>query len=282
MKFELNKFNIKFIFYFSFTFEFIFSSPGLSSFESMGVGAYYQGMGGTCAGYAHTSDAIFLNCSGLSQLSDLQLSFYYANLFGLKELTHGSLSAHVPFGFGHLGAGWKTFGDPLYRENELILSFASGIQKRFYYGFSLRYMNLAISKYGSDSALGVDFGFIARMNSRVNVGFYTHHFNRPRISARKETIPPVFCTGVSIRPVENASIHFDLFKDVEFPLELRFGFEYLIVRNLALRSGFITEVNQFTAGFGILFPFIRIDYAIQTHGDLGNTHQFSLIISMKR
>ena len=268
--------------YLIFTIQLFFSSLCYSSFEDLGVGARFQAMGGTAAAFVNSPDAIFLNCSGLAMVNRYEASFYYSNPFGIKELNFGTVAGTIPLKWGVVGLASKTFGNKLYRENEFISSYANSAKQKFYYGFSIRYMGLSISKYGSDSALGLDIGFIAVLNSRIKWGFYSQNINRPNISSNKEPIPQIFRTGLSINPVSNLQVNFDVYKDVKFPTELRFGFEYTLLNRLALRSGFISEPAQFCAGFGVVFSIATIDYAFLTHNDLGITHQFSLSISLKR
>ncbi len=273
---------ILFFFYITFTLELIFSSPCFSSFEIQGAGARFQAMGGTSAAFANTPDAVFGNCSGLALASGYQFSFYYSKPFGIKELNHGTFSSIIPMKIGTLGVASKTFGNKLYSENEVIVSYANSIRRKVYYGISLRYLRLDISRYGSDSAIGIDIGLITNINSRIKWGFFSHNINRPNISSKKESLPQIFSTGFSIRPIKNSLISFDIYKDVKFPVEYKFGFEYLLLNRFAIRSGFISDPAQFTAGFGAMFSFVNIDYAFQTHNDLGLSHQFSLTIALRR
>jgi len=72
----------------------------------------------------------------------------------------------------------------------------------------------------------------------------------------------------------------DQFAAGPFSGEARFGMEYTIERTLSLRGGF--DSDNFTAGAGLRIAKINLDYAYQSHADLGASHRVSLSYSWKR
>lgn len=62
--------------------------------------------------------------------------------------------------------------------------------------------------------------------------------------------------------------------------ETRFGLEYTVLKTLSLRTGFDSE--NFTAGAGINISALNIDYAYQTHSDLGESHRVSIAYAWKK
>ncbi len=270
------------VFYIFFTLNFFFSSQCFGSFENVGANARFQAMGGAGVANATSPDAIFYNCSGIALNRGSLFSFSYANPFGIKELNHGTFSAAIPIYRGNVGFAAKTFGNRLYNESEYFISYAHSFQGKFIFGASVRFLRLEISKYGHDSAIGLDVGFTTMINPMINWGFFTTNLNRANIGAQKEPLPQIFTTGFNVTPATNLFLNVDLYKDTQFPTEIRFGMEYNIFDRLALRSGFITEIASFTAGTGLRFSHFDIDYAFQSHNDLGFTHQFSLTFSLKK
>lgn len=274
--------SFRYLLYILFTLNFIFSSQCFGSFENVGTNARFQAMGGAGIANANSPDAIFYNCSGIALSQGYQFSFSYANPFGIKELNHGTFSAIIPVYRGRLGFAAKTFGNKLYNENEYFVSYAQSLQGKFFYGASVRFLRLEISKYGQDSAIGLDLGFSTIINPMIKWGFFATNVNRANIGAHRESLPQIYITGFNIKPVDNLFLNVDIYKDTQFPTEIRFGMEYDIFSRLALRSGFITEISSFTAGMGLRFSHFDIDYAFQSHNDLGFTHQFSLTFSLKK
>jgi len=274
--------NRKILIYVIFTIQLNFSSQCFASFEDLGIGAQYQAMGGTSVAFANTADAAFRNCSGLAQTQGYAFSFYYSNLFGIKELNLGTFSGAIPTNWGTLGLAAKTFGNKLYSENEYIFSYANKFFHSVYFGVSVRYMDLSISRYGSDATIGLDCGFIAPLSSKVNWGFWGHNLNRPHLGSKKEPLPQSFVTGIHLKPIEAFFANFEVYKDTQFPVELRCGIEYTLLNHLALRSGFSTEPSRFSAGFGVFISIVKVDYAFTTHNDLGATHHFSFSFNLNR
>jgi len=253
-----------------------------ASFELKGSSARIQAMGQTYVGLANTPEAIFVNSSGLAQLSSIAFSFYFANPFGIKELSFGSMAAIFPTSIGTYAMGLAQFGNKLYGEQSLLLSYARSIQNRFYYGFNLHYMKLQINDYGSDFSYGIDLGFLTKITSSLNWGFNATNLNRATLGKEREKLPQTFCTGISVSFGDQLILNMDIFKDSMFPLELRTGVEYILFNRLALRSGFSTEPTQFAAGVGLLFFLFEVDYAVTTHKDLGLTHNFSIQLQLRK
>jgi competence ComEA-like helix-hairpin-helix protein len=252
-----------------------------ASFELKGSSARIQGMGQAYVGLANTPDAIFINCSGLAQLAQTSLSIFYTRPFGMKELSYSSFAAIIPTSLGNFATGITSFGNDIYREQSLILSINRSFKQKIYYGFNLHYMKLQISGYGSDFSFGVDLGFLIKITPKLNWGFFATNLNRATLGRIHDNLPQTFCTGFSIFPINELTLNMDIFKDSIYPLELRWGIEYLLFHRIALRSGFATEPSQFSAGFGFLFSHFKVDYAVTTHQSLGLTHHFSLQLQFK-
>jgi len=143
-------------------------------------------------------------------------------------------------------------------------------------------MKLQIMDYGSDFSLAVDLGLLIKINTKLSWGFFTSNINRATLSSSKELLPQSFVTGVCGQPLDNLTVTFDLYEELPFPLEIRGGVEYVSFRRLAVRCGFISETSAFCFGLGFIFPRYNFDYAINTHPDLGLTHQFSLQIRLNK
>ncbi len=252
-----------------------------ASFELKGNSARIQAMGQAFIGLANTSDAIFINCSGLAQLTYPAFAVFYTKPFGMKELSYGSFSAAVPTTQGTFAAGLISFGNELYTEQSLLLSFNRSVNQNCYYGCNLHYMKLQISGYGSDFSLGIDAGLLVKISPKIHWGFFTTNVNRARLGQNHECLPQTFSTGISTSPISDFVLNVDIFKDSLFPLELRCGIEYRLFHRIALRTGFSTEPTQFCAGFGFLFSYFEVDYAVTTHQSLGLSHHFSIQVQFK-
>jgi len=259
----------------------LISSPTSASFELKGSSARAQAMGLAYVGLANTPDAIFLNSSGLAQLNGIACSIYYTRPYGLRELSYGSIAATAHTPVAKIAVGAIQFGNELYGEQSLLFAISRSLRHNLFYGANLHYMKLHIAGYGSDFSFAVDAGFLMKLSERLTWGFFATNINRASIGQIKDQLPQTVSFGMSFSPHDDLILNFDIFKDVAFPMELRVGAEYLILRRLALRSGIINEPPQFAFGFGFFFPGARVDYALTTHQSLGMSHHLSLQLQVK-
>lgn len=251
-------------------------SPLLASFELNGNSARARAMGQAYIGLANTPDAIFINCAGLAQINHPSVSLYFTKPFGLKELLQGACSASFPTILGNFSTGANYFGNEIYQEQSLLLSFSRSMRQKFSWGINLHYMKLQIAKYGSDFSLGIDVGFLTKITQKFQWGFFATNINRATYKNCSEPLPQTFAAGISILPLEDLIINFDVFKDTAFPLVLRMGLEYFLFQRIAFRAGFSDEPTEFCFGFGLPFSYFALDYAVTSHIDLGLTHYFSI------
>ena len=79
---------------------------------------------------------------------------------------------------------------------------------------------------------------------------------------------------------ENILILADLVKDVRFPVNLKFGFEYTPVRSIAFRVGWNSDPSLISAGVGFQFSRFRLDYGFSDHQVLGASHSLSVLFGL--
>jgi competence ComEA-like helix-hairpin-helix protein len=246
--------------------------------EEWPVGARSLGMGATYVALSNTADAVFLNVGGLGQLSGTELSLFYQKPFGLSEINFGTVALSFPIWNRRIGLGAMSFGNNLYREQTLSLTYSHHYQRRLFYGVGLRYQTVHIEGSGSGGAVGFDVGIVVPLSAEINFGFVAKNVNRPTIGQSGEHAPQIFSSGVSVTPIENLILNFEIFKDVRFAAESRFGCEFKPLANLAIRAGAANHPSRFSAGFGVAIKRVAFDYAFFTHNALGLTHQTSLAI----
>lgn len=254
-------------------------SSGFSAFEDMEVGARPLGMGSAFVAIADDANGIYWNPAGIGRITGSQLTAFYSQPFGLKELSFGVVGYVHRLPWGCFGLGYETFGNRLYEEKTYLLSYGQALEKRISIGANLRVMRLWIEGYGSDTAFGLDFGLLAKLGKGLNWGIFTRNLNTPRIGRAKEKLPQSLTAGLSFRPVEGLIIGCDVYKDIRFPSQVRVGQEYRVLPYLTLRMGVVTNPSRFAAGFGLDLKMFKIDYAFFTHRALGASHQTSLTIN---
>ena len=159
---------------------------------------------------------------------------------------------------------------------DLQLSYAGDIGDVFSIGGTVHYYHLSIERYGSAQTFGVDLGLLARLSDQIQWGFAAFNVNAPTIGRAKEELPQVYVTGLAYSPVPAGAITVDIEKDIRFPAELHLGVEYKLLDLVALRAGTTSDPSVLSAGLGIHYSFVQLDYAFTDHAELGATHQVSL------
>jgi hypothetical protein len=104
------------------------------------------------------------------------------------------------------------------------------------------------------------------------------NLNAPTIGAARERIPQQFSAGLAYKPIPSMNILADYRKETGFDASPRLGFEYWMIEWVALRCGVSGEPSRSSGGMGFRFSFVRIDYALSHHQDLGWSHQGSLTL----
>jgi hypothetical protein len=259
---------------------FLTANVSRAQFENTDAGARTAALNGSFTSIADNSLAVFYNPSGLGQLTDREVSFYYSPApYGITELATASFSYAEPTKLGTFGAGVKTYGFDLYREITALVSYGNSFRSKIYYGINLNFYNLNIKNYNSASSFGVDIGALAYLTSFLKWGFFGKNLTGSKIGQSKERIAQVFRTGFMLQPRTDLKFALETEKDVKYPFSFKAGFEYTIIEYIDIRAGIGSEPTNFSAGVGFSYSLFQFDYAMQNHPDLGFTHQGALTIN---
>lgn len=227
--------------------------------------------------------SVFNNPAGLSQLNWREIGIYYSPApFGLSELANAYVAFTEPFSFGSVALGGMTYGFELYRESKFVVGYSYNYQNKFFAGATFNFHTLSIQNYGNDNTFYFNIGGLIYLSDDFRLGFSFHNINRASFGNDDDQIPVVLNSGFSYDILKSLSINVALEKDISYKTSLMFGVDYDIIEYLSLRSGFSNEPSRFSAGIGINYSFISLDYAMFTHNDLGLTHQVGLIVSFDK
>ena len=224
--------------------------------------------------------SLFNNPAGLSQINWREVGIYYSPApFGLSELANGYIAYVEPFEFGSVAIGGMTYGFDLYRETKLLLGYSYNYENKFFAGVALNYHTFSIQNYGNTGRLYLNFGGLAYITNQIRWGFSISNLNRATVADEDDQIPMVFSTGFSYELIKTLDLNLAVEKDIRYKPSVQCGIEYNIIKYLSLRLGFQNEPARYSAGIGINYSIISLDYSFFTHQDLGLTHQAGIIIS---
>jgi hypothetical protein len=225
--------------------------------------------------------SIFSNPGGLAQIHTIEVGAYYSpSPFGLDELQTAYLGCTLPFAFGSAGIGFMHYGCELYNVNELHIAFGRNYGTSFYYGASLNCHQLKIENYGSDVAYQINAGFVSTLTPDISWGAAILNINQGKIGVNNEVLPSVYTTGLAWNPINNCLLFLSLQKESENQPSINLGYSYAPLEYITIMSGYSTNPAIFSAGLSVAYKFTEFDYALTHHGELGYSHQISLILNI--
>jgi hypothetical protein len=226
--------------------------------------------------------ALFSNPAGLAQMNWREAGVFYSPApFGLKELANGFIVYNEPFSFGSIAAGGMSYGFELYKENKILLGASFKFFDNFFLGAAANYHTVSIKNYGNASAFYLNLGGLAYITPDLRWGFFIYNVNRSSFIEEDDQIPAIFNSGFSYNMIPDLSLNIAVEKDVRYSASFKMGIDYNIIKYLSIRTGFSNEPSAYSAGIGINYSIVSLDYAVSSHPDLGLTHQAGIIISFE-
>lgn len=197
------------------------------------------------------------------------VSFYGFRYVGISEITDIAATATYPTSAGVFAAGIHRYGFNLFNENRILAAYKNNLGQ-FHYGAGISYFHIQQGgNYGSASAVGVDIGLAAEIAEGLWFGARATNLNQPTYGDTDEELPRELAAGFSYQLTRGALVTSEIVKDVMFPVSVRAGLEFEIVRSLLLRAGFTTEPETYSVGFGYLGERWLINFGLQQHNPLG-------------
>ncbi len=266
-------------------------------FDDRYPSARFTAMGGTGVAIANDVWASYYNPAGLPQIQRPVAATSYLRLFNVSFLRNffGAVAYPLPGKYGAASLSFQYFGVN-YEGKDLSGEYTFALSHGFYLlkdihsslsvGYSLKgyYWKLGDSQtwgpLGSATTFGLDVGLLASIYSRTYLGVYFLNINAPQMGAyTKHDLPQRVVVGISYQPYDGVTTSLDFNRTIGVAdMQLWGGAEFNVFRNLFLRVGGTTNPNRFSAGIGLQFAQFKLDYALLTHGELGETHQMGLAV----
>jgi hypothetical protein len=262
-------------------------------------GVRASSMGGTFVALSNDTSAIYFNPSGLVQLKTPEFSSMYNSWFQGISLTTMSYARPVnsseSFGVSvtYLCVGEieeTTMADQrgtgkVFTPSDTIvtLSYGRRIARGLLIGCSLKYINDNIDS-SMVTGYGLDIGVIfATPINRLHLGAAIKNIG----GLSSGLLPTTFTYGIAYRMLPKDALI--LVCDLDIPSDddpsTHIGAEYYPLQFLCLRCGFNTMTEEyaggnFSAGLGLVFDDLSVDYAFAPYGELGDTHRASFKLRM--
>ncbi|MCX5801219.1 MAG: PorV/PorQ family protein [Candidatus Eisenbacteria bacterium] len=258
-----------------------------AQFLKMGVGARACAMGEAYVAIADDATAIYWNTAGLAEIQSPQITAMQN--FWLADMSYQYLGLVCPSRLGSLGisAAYSSSGEiPKYenfqREGEYsaydaagTIAYARRLMGSASYGVSVKFIQEKIEEE-SARGFGVDVGLLCAPGilHGLKLGVAVNNMG-PGIKfiEKADPLPLSVRVGAAYKtgPLLLAG---DLGKPRDNDAYLCVGGELGIRDILALRAGY-NSANSYSAGIGLKWRRVSVDYAYVPYEYLGDTHRFS-------
>ncbi|MEN8006068.1 MAG: hypothetical protein ABFS42_03595 [Candidatus Krumholzibacteriota bacterium] len=268
--------------------------PASAFFDNTMVSPRARAMGEASVAVHDGAHAAFLNPGNLGEMNGGEVAASYVQPFRLDFTDFFYFGTGIPLSekWGNLGVGMSIFKVG-YRDTSLLketqISLAHGVNlysdyhSRVDFGYALNMYQAELGQSvneldpGSDTAFGIDLGFMMTLHKRTRLGFQVKNLNNPQIGLDEEELHRRLVAGVSYEPYAGVVTTFEFDNELGQDVQYHGGVEMAIIESFALRAGVITNPNKLTAGFGYTLKGFGVQYGFSTGGGtLDSTHQFGL------
>jgi hypothetical protein len=241
--------------------------------QSAQAAALAHAMTAACTGV----NAIRFNPAALSLVSQNQLSIGYERTFsGIEGLHNITLGYARPIFWGGLGIQLSEFGFSEQKEQAITLAYGSSFNESFKFGLSGDIYVIDNARLGREYAFGLSFGLLGKLYRKWSLGVFAHNLNRPQFGSDEQgQLPSQLKAGLSYEPFENILSEID-FSIQDDDLRIHLAGEFILFNMLFLRTGVRTNPTVVAAGAGILYRFIRFDYAAEMIPELPLSHSATI------
>jgi len=224
--------------------------------------------------------AIGNNVAGLGGIKSAALFSTYDSHYGFEGIQTIGFGLVMPLS-ENLGAGLsiQRFGDKTY--NQIAVGIGAGHRiNRFSLGLKVNYLQTAINAASfslSKKALVFEFGGIVMISSQLSFG--AHMFNVTQSSYSdnaSESVDTALRSGFLYKASERLRLSAEVEKVTAYPASLRAGVEYEVIKNFVVRTGIASRPQTSHFGIGFKGSRFQLDYAVNSHQQLGWSHHFSI------
>lgn len=285
-----------------------------AEFLTVGVGARALAMGGAFVAISDDASATYWNPAGLVQLRQREVHFMHASRFSdmvqTDVLNFVYPGSNFAVGLNYLRMGIDDIpytqkldvnGRPLVdkyisdTEEAAFLSFSAQVKKRLSLGGNLKTVRQKVGEHSS-LGFGFDLGVVYHMNSNLTFGAIIQDISGTHVywdNGHRDTKNPDLKYGFAYKKsflFLRSQLLFSVQESVRFEgksyssqiqlgdfanSDFQLGGEYQMMNILAIRLG--SNGGDLTAGAGVGFKMLRIDYAFMSY-ELGNAHRVSASI----
>jgi len=258
-----------------------------AQFLEMGVGSRACAMGEAFAAVSDDATAIYWNSAGLTQIESPEITAMQN--FWLADMSYQYVALVVPSRLGSLGVAvaYSSSGEiPKYENFQHTgeytaydaagtLAYARKLAGFMSYGVSIKFIQQKIEEESASGFAG-DMGLLCtpEILHGLKLGVAVQNMGSGiKFIEKSDPLPLNVRAGVAYRmgPLLLAS---DINKPRDNDVHLGIGGEFVVRDVLAVRVGY-NSANSYSAGIGLTWRKVSVDYAYVPYEHIGDTHRIS-------
>ncbi|MDE0472402.1 MAG: hypothetical protein OXH57_10715 [Ekhidna sp.] len=238
-------------------------------------GARSSAMGGASLTLADEY-SLFNNIGALGRLDHHSIFAGYQNRYGVTEFQTIAGGAVYRHRLGNVGVGYYKFGDDLFSEQRIHLAIGNQLQM-VSLGIGVDVIQYTIESIGTKRAMVIEFGGLAEVTPQLFFGAHILNITQTELDSElEEPLPTVMKAGFSYRPSDELILGVEVERDLDFDEIIKAGVEYMIIKDVFLRTGISTRPLIAAFGIGFHSKRLRLDYSFSNDSKLGNIHEVAV------
>lgn len=223
------------------------------------------------------------NPAGLSDLKSIEVGVSYENRYLLPAFQNQGVVLVAPLKKGVISVGAQLHGYRLYRSNRIGLGYSMRLSEKFSAGVQVNYHSLRIENYGTAGTATGEFGFQAKINSKVTLGASVSNIGRNQlIEIQNDRYSTYLRLGLSYKLSERVLTLLEAEKEIESRLRVKGAVEYQLIEQFYFRLGAASNPVEVTSGFGIQFKTQwKLDFGMGWHQQLGISPNIGMSYAFK-
>ncbi len=251
---------------------------------SLFSGIFEEGKGGRSSALGNASVTLadfwsaLNNQAGLASIDQLSIGLYVENKFLLSSLSYKAVGILIPVAPGTIGFTLTRYGDALFNETSIGVSYGRKLSDQFSIGLQL--FHYAVSQgreLGNAGKLSFQGGFIYNVDEKLRMGVQIFNPTLLKKEANLIVLATIIRVGMDYQLNNNLLGIIEFSGNSESGNGLNAGFEYLSSENLAIRLGYSSQVQEITFGIGLHLKKLSFDFSSSIHSTLGYSPQISII-----
>jgi len=221
--------------------------------------------------------AINNNQAGLADIESPEIGVCYDYNYQMWQTGIQTIGFVLPTKSGNFAFSGSRYGYSGYSENGIGLAYSRNLGKMFSTSLQFDYLFFNQGEYGfSGGALTFEVGLISRPIENLQIGL--HIYNPAEYTFDEyedDEVPTIIRFGLGYYFGKQVMLSVETEKDIDDENRFKTGLQYEPIEHFFIRTGFLSNPNQFSLGIGFAINKFTTDIAITTHESLAMSSQIS-------